>query len=296
MVYLDTDIFVQIPLDPIGLKSSLMVYALKTDDGWIMVDTGPESTSKTLLAGLMSFGVEPAKVFLTHVHLDHAGGAGSVHMAWSNVKFLVHPRGAPHLVNPSKLWSASSEVLGWLAHIFGVPTGVPEESVVKVSDGVKVAEGLKAIHTPGHASHHMSLFAEDMSILFPGSSIGMFMPVGNTSVYIPALTYPLKLDLYLESLEKQANLEPQVVAMPHYGVHDAGEVFSTARSQLDEWIKTARKAVEKGSTTPEKMLANMIEESESVRKAWEYSMRYDPLMEKIMIVIAKGLHEHLSNS
>jgi glyoxylase-like metal-dependent hydrolase (beta-lactamase superfamily II) len=295
MVYLDTDIFVQIPLDPIGLKSSLMVYALKTEEGWILVDSGPESTSKTLLAGLMSYDVRPRKVFLTHIHLDHAGSIGSLYTKWNDITFLVHPKGAPHLVNPSRLWVQSSEVLGWLAHVFGTPAGIPEKTVVSVKDGEKIAGTLRAIHTPGHASHHMSLFAEDLSILFPGSSIGMFMPVGNTSVYIPALTYPLKLDLYLESLDKQFNLEPQVVAMPHFGVHDAGEVFSMARSQLDEWIKTAQNAVNSGATTPERLLADMILESDSVRRAWEYSMKYDPLMEKIMLVIAKGLLKHLSS-
>ena len=295
MVYLDTDIFVQIPLDPIGLKSSLMIYALKTDEGWVLIDSGPESTSKMLLSGLMSYGVKPDKVFLTHIHLDHAGAVSSLYTEWNDVRFIVHPRGAPHLTNPSKLWGQSSEVLGWLAHVFGTPSGIPEKVIQTVGDGDKVADALKVIHTPGHASHHMSLFAEDMSILFPGSSIGMFVPVGNTYVYIPALTYPLKLDLYLESLEKQYNLEPQVVAMPHFGVHDAGEVFSIARNHLDEWIKTAEKAVNAGATTPERLLADMIVGSDSVSRAWEYSKRYDPLMEKIILVISKGLLEHLSS-
>ena len=295
MVYLDTNIFIQIPLDPIGLKSSLMVYALKTDEGWILIDSGPESTSKTLLSGLMSYGVKPGKVFLTHIHLDHAGAVSSLYMEWSNIRFIVHPRGTPHLTDPSKLWSQSSEVLGWLAHLFGAPSGVPEKAIQTARDGEKIAETLKVLYTPGHASHHMSLFAEDMSILFPGSSIGMFLPVGNTNVYIPALTYPLKLDFYLKSLEKQYGLEPQVVAMPHFGVHDAGEVFSTARNQLDEWIKTAQKAVDTGASTPERVLANMISESNNVKRAWEYSIRYDPLMEKIMFVIAKGLLEYSSS-
>ncbi|MCE4613948.1 MAG: MBL fold metallo-hydrolase [Desulfurococcales archaeon] len=295
MVYLDTDIFIQIPLDPIGLKSSLMVYALKTDEGWILIDAGPESTGKTLLSGLTSYGVKPSKVFLTHIHLDHAGAVSSLYTEWNDVKFIVHPKGAPHLANPSKLWSQSSEVLGWLAHVFGIPSGIPKNSIITANDGEKIVDILKVIYTPGHASHHMSLFAEDLAILFPGSSIGMFMPLGNTYVYIPALTYPLKLNLYLESLEKQLNLEPQVVAMPHFGVHDAGEVFSTARNQLDEWIKTAQKAVDSGASRPERVLADMIVESDSVGRAWEYSMRYDPLMEKIMLVIAKGLLEHLSS-
>ncbi|MEB3825355.1 MAG: MBL fold metallo-hydrolase [Desulfurococcales archaeon] len=295
MVYLDPNMFIQIPLDPIGLKPSLSVYAIRSEDEWILVDAGPASTSRVLVSHLYNYGVKPSKIFLTHVHLDHMGASGDLLLEWPDAVFHVHPRGAPHLADPTKLWKQSREVLGWLANIFGVPKPVLEERIVELEDGSSIGPHMKVIHTPGHASHHASLFVEDMSILFPGTSMGLFMPVGNTSVYIPSLTYPLKLDLYIKSIEKQMNLEPQVVALAHFGVHDAGDVLNLAQSQLDEWIRVAGKSVEKGASTPEMMLSYMIKESDSVRRAWEYSVRYDPLIEKIMFVVAKGLYEHITS-
>ena len=127
-----------IDLETGGIPKIIASYVLKGDKT-IIVETGPSSSIPNLLSGLKEVNVkveDVAYVALSHVHIDHSGGAGTLLGSLPNAKVIVHPRGASHLVNSEKLWRQSRAVLGKVAEMFGEPVPVPEERVIAAADGV----------------------------------------------------------------------------------------------------------------------------------------------------------------
>src|SRR6516165_1830740 len=146
------------------------------------VDVGTNSSVPYLLAALNELGIAPAAVeylLLTHVHLDHAGGAGALMRELPNARALLHPRGAPHMIDPTKLIAGSKAVYGEVRfrRLYGELLAIPAARVRVVADGERVALGgrmLELIHTPGHAQHlyvvvdaaHASIFSGDTFVIF----------------------------------------------------------------------------------------------------------------------------------
>ena len=159
-------------------RNLIASYVLKGEKTMI-VETGPTSSVPALLSGIEELYVEPQDVdyvALTHIHIDHGGGAGTLLRTLPNAKIIVHPKGAPHLVNPLELWSASQKTLGKVAELFGKPESVPEDRVLTASDGTiyDLGKGLqvKAIEAPGHASHNMGFYERLNEAFFPGDAAG----------------------------------------------------------------------------------------------------------------------------
>lgn len=185
-----------------------------------IIDPGPSRDVLKLLDVMEDLGLDPRQlkaIVVTHIHLDHGGGAGLLHLnaPWSKV--YVHPRGAPHLVGPAKLWEASKATLGKTAELYGEPTPLPGGMVVSVEDGSTLDIGgltLRFIHTPGHASHHMSILLEQGHVVFAGDSAGMHL----CGRLYPTTPFPFKLHEALASLEKMKKLNPRVVAYTHFGL------------------------------------------------------------------------------
>src|SRR5262252_7164347 len=138
------------------------------------VDTGANSSVPHLLQALSQHGLEPADVdyvFLTHVHLDHAGGAGALMRSLPNAKCVVHPRGARHMIDPSKLVAASKSVYGEkrFAKLYGDLNPIPAERVITVQDGDRLnlsSREYTFIHTAGHANHHYCIIDQQAKIIF----------------------------------------------------------------------------------------------------------------------------------
>lgn len=162
-----------IDLETGGLKNLIASYVLKGAKAMI-VETGPSSSISNLLSGLKELNVnadDVAYVAISHVHIDHSGGAGALLKFLPNAKVIVHPRGVPHLVNPEKLWLQTKELLGHVAEIFGEPEPVPEDRIIAASDGMTFDVGnnvsLKAVETLGHASHNLSYYEPLHGGVFP---------------------------------------------------------------------------------------------------------------------------------
>ncbi len=190
---------------------------------------------------------------ITHVHLDHGGGAGTLLKILPNAKILVHPKGMPHLVNPEYLWLSAQKVLGFVSEIFGKPEPVPKERIIPVKEGVfDLGEGatLKVTETLGHASHNLSYQESFSKGVFPGDAAGTYFP--EFDIVVPTTPPPFYLESALTSLDKLINLEPSVLYYSHFGMAtDAVKRLRDYRLQLKLWASIAEEGVKKNQSLEE---------------------------------------------
>ena len=192
-----------VELETGGFKNLICSYVIKGKKPFL-VESGPSNSVPNLLFGLKELDVklEDVKyVAVTHIHLDHGGGVGSLLKFLPNAKVIVHPRGIPHLVDPEKLWYSSQKVLGFVSEIFGKPEPVPKERVIPVTEGIlDLGNEAKLIvsETLGHASHNLSFQESFNGGIFPGDAAGTYLPEFN--VVVPTTPPPFYLDSALTSL------------------------------------------------------------------------------------------------
>jgi glyoxylase-like metal-dependent hydrolase (beta-lactamase superfamily II) len=242
-----------IDLETGGYQNLISSYIL-TGEQAIIVESGPTSSVGNLLKGLQELGIKPedvAYVALTHVHIDHGGGAGTLLQILPNAKVVVHPKGAPHLIEPAKLWKATREVLVEVADLFGEPVAVPEDRVLVAEEGMVLDVGkgvkLKAIETPGHASHSLSFYEPLNGGLFPGDSAGAHIAKYDT-VY-PTTPPPFRPDIALVSLEKLITLQPKRLYYSHFGeADDAVKRLLDYTIQIRLWTNIAVEGVKRGDS------------------------------------------------
>jgi glyoxylase-like metal-dependent hydrolase (beta-lactamase superfamily II) len=192
------------------------------------VDTGTTHSVPNLLTGLVSAGALPEQVdwvFLTHIHLDHAGGAGELMKHLPKARVVVHPRGAAHMVDPTKLIEGTKAVYGEaeFARLYGEIPGIPAERVVQTSDGMKLKLGeseFELIHTPGHALHHYCIVDRDSESVFTGDTFGISYRVFDTvkGPFIFPATTPVHFDPVQAhaSLDRIMSYRPKAAFLTHY--------------------------------------------------------------------------------
>ncbi len=226
---------------------SAFVIKLK-DHEVVVVDPGPSNGYKNLKRFLDDKNLIAKHIIVTHVHIDHAGASGLLAKDYPVENVYVHPRGAKHLEDPSKLWEASKSVLGPVAEFYGKPVPVPKDRIVSVSDYEKIKienSTFLFLHTPGHASHHMSIYLMPEGILFSGDSAGVVLDVEGIPTQAPTTPPIFKPKLYIESLRKMADLEPQprYLAPTHFGLRaDFKKLINNHEIQIRTWLDIALKA------------------------------------------------------
>src|SRR5690349_14879745 len=156
----------EIDVRHMGRERVICCYELA--DG-VIIDPGPQSSEDTLIEALG--GEAPRAIVLTHIHLDHAGAAGSLVRRWPEVPVYVHERGAPHLVDPSRLVASASRIYPDMDRRWGEIVPVPESNVHVM--GESVLGEYRVAYTPGHASHHVSLLHEASGTAFVGDVLGV---------------------------------------------------------------------------------------------------------------------------
>ncbi|MEY2497935.1 MAG: hypothetical protein QOD12_1491 [Verrucomicrobiota bacterium] len=203
----------------LGRAGIIASTALETNDGLVLFDTGPESTFENLSAELRKIGFaaeEVRHVFLSHIHFDHAGAAWR--FAELGATIYVHPRGAPHLIDPAKLIASATRLYGDdMERLWGRIAPVPEERVriLQDSDVVRVAPfELRAIATPGHASHHHVYHWDDN--IFGGDVAGVRLGGGPPAP--PFVPPELDIEAWQESIEKIRAFNPAKLFLPHFGL------------------------------------------------------------------------------
>jgi glyoxylase-like metal-dependent hydrolase (beta-lactamase superfamily II) len=210
-----------------------------------IVETGPTTSLDALSEGLVSLGVGPgdlAHVIVTHIHLDHAGGAGAVAGRFPAATVWVHERGAPHLADPTRLEASAARIYGpeRLRELFGPIHPVPSDRLHAVGDGDTIPLGdraLEVLYTPGHAGHHVCLRDTRTGGVFVGDAFGVFLP--DVRVLRPATPPPeFDLELAVRSVERVAALRPAVLLFSHFGPDsEVPELCELAVTRLREWTE-----------------------------------------------------------
>ena len=251
-----------------GFKNLIASYLLKGKQTTI-IETGPTSSIPNLLSALKELKVKPeevAYIAVSHVHIDHAGGAGTLLKKLPNAKIIVHTKGAPHLVDPEKLWLSSQSVLGDVAKVFGSPEPVPEDRIINAANGMEINVGdnmkLKVVETLGHASHHLSYYESLHGGVFPGEAAGMYLSQFDT--VIPTSPPPFHFDAALASLNALIALKPTVLYYSHFGkAPNAAEWLRKHAIQLKLWMNIAKDAVRK-QESPSVVRERILAEDENM--------------------------------
>jgi len=225
------------------------------ENGVAVVETGPATVAQNLTAGLASLGIGPSDVkyfVVSHIHLDHAGGAGDVITEFPSAAIVVHREGARHMADPSKLMASAYRVFGpRLDELFGPLRPVPTERLRAVDDGDTIDLGrgraLEVIYAPGHARHHMALQDSETGVLFVGDSMGVYLP--EAGVLRPATPPPdFDLSLALSSLERYRSLGPSGMYLTHFGPAPSDRDFlGIATERLVRFGEIVREAMRESS-------------------------------------------------
>lgn len=196
-------------------------YAVVSGNEAAVVDSGPASVARAYAGAARERlgGARIKALLLTHVHVDHAGGAAYFTSLPDAPVAYVHRRGAPHLVDPTRLNQASRSTLGGVLDYWGEAIPVPEGQVAGVDDGFSLeigSERATLIYMPGHASHSAAWYFEDEGLLFIGDSAGMLF-FGEGGFLWPAAPPPFFMEEFKRSIGRAMKLKLSKICFPHFG-------------------------------------------------------------------------------
>ncbi|HEX4389625.1 MAG TPA: MBL fold metallo-hydrolase [Steroidobacteraceae bacterium] len=236
-----------------------------------VIDVGTNNSVPYLLAALAELSVAREAVdalFLTHVHLDHAGGAGELLRHLPNASVYLHPRGVPHMVDPTRLIAASKQVYGEeaFARHYGQLVPIPRERVHEVADGERVRLGARTfelIHVPGHALHHYALVDPAHASLFSGDTFGIsYRALDNANgAFITPTTPPSQFDpvQHVASIDRMLAYRPESVYLMHFsrvtGIARLGESLKMQVAQLARMARAHAQDPDPGPLIRADMLA-----------------------------------------
>ncbi len=207
-----------------------------------LVDPGPQSSMGTLLEAL---GDErPRAILLTHIHLDHAAATGALVRRWPDLEVYVHERGAPHLIDPSRLLASAERLYGGeMERLWGEIVPVPESNVKPLAGGEDVL-GMRVAYTPGHASHHVCYLHEETGTAFVGDVAAVRIPPAD--LIVPPTPPPdIDVEAWVDSIAIVESWRPERLALTHFGqVDDPIEHLEKVRERLREEAELARELSE----------------------------------------------------
>lgn len=207
-----------------------------------LVDPGPESSLSTLLEALG--GEQPRALLLTHIHLDHAAATGALVRRFPQLEVYVHERGAPHLIDPSKLLASAERLYGdAMERLWGEIVPVPEENVKPLTCGEQVL-GMRVAYTPGHASHHVCYLHEESGTAFVGDVAAVRIPPSN--LIVPPTPPPdIDIETWQDSIGAVEGWQPERLALTHFGqVDEPAAHLAQVRERLREEADLARELSE----------------------------------------------------
>jgi glyoxylase-like metal-dependent hydrolase (beta-lactamase superfamily II) len=228
-------------------------YLLPTADGLAIVECGPTSTVDRLREGVRTLGYDPGEIrhiLVTHIHLDHAGAAGTLLRDLPRTQLYVHEVGAPHLVDPSRLVASATRIYGdMMDTLWGELLPVPPERMKVLTDGDRLDIGgrrLDVLYTPGHASHHVAYHDAERRLVFAGDVAGNAIPPARAA--IPPTPPPdLDVPLWHRSVQRLRDLEPELLLIAHYGpIRHVAEHLDDLDAELDAMTTLIAAWIEQG--------------------------------------------------
>ena len=230
------------------------VYLIHEAKG-VVIEPGPAATVPSIQEGMKQLGMkELAYIIPTHIHIDHAGAIGSLARLFPHARVMLHPAGAKHAIDPSRLIESTKMAFGDdFENYYGPILPVPESQVMVPGDGETISiddRELQIIYAPGHASHHMAIFDQKTRGLFCGEALGL-PHTGAESSPLPAAAPPsFDIEVYLETMERLRALHPRILFYSHDGIgKNPEELISKAAENTKGFGDIILKALRNGETT-----------------------------------------------
>lgn len=258
----------------LGIRDRTGTYVLH-EQQYTLIESGPSPSVPHILKGLEKLGIDPSDIkylIVTHIHLDHAGGAGLLLQHCPNAKIVVHPRGARHLIDPSRLIEGAKAVYGdSFDHLFNPIVSIPEERVLIKGDRetLQIGEGCQLIFydTPGHSAHHFSIFDPISNGIFTGDTIGVrYEPLAadGYELILPS-TSPNQFDpnAMIRSLNQIEELGVETIYFGHFSASTRPvNVYEHIRKWLPTFMATGEAIYQTGGTYQElsKQLVSLIQQ------------------------------------
>jgi glyoxylase-like metal-dependent hydrolase (beta-lactamase superfamily II) len=279
-----------IDLQFLGAARIIATVVLHGPGGVALIDPGPSSALPALTAELARAGIawrDVRAIVLTHIHLDHAGVTGSLVRERPDLRVFVHEKGAPHLIDPSKLVASATRLWGDdMARLWGDVHPVPAGNLVILRGEERIDVGgrdLEVAYTPGHASHHVSFYNADTGLAFVGDTAGVRLLSGGFNMP-PTPPPDIDLEAWRESLARIGGWRPQTLFITHFGPHAPAGAHLTDLAdalQLTSGLVKASLAHEGTDESREAWFADEIRRemrrrmSESEAHAYEVAGRFD---------------------
>jgi glyoxylase-like metal-dependent hydrolase (beta-lactamase superfamily II) len=257
-----------IDLNFLGVPEIIATAVLHGSAGVALIDPGPSTTLEGLKQSLRRKGIsldDVRQILLTHIHLDHAGATGSLVRENPRIDVFVHERGAPHMIEPSKLLASAGRLYGAdMDRLWGDFLPVPADRVRILKGEERITAGgreLEVAYTPGHASHHVAYFDPSSRVAFVGDTAGIRRQDRD---YIMPPTPPpdIDLDAWRVSEDRILSWDPDTLFLTHFGpFHGARIHFQEMTQRLEAWSRTVRRLLADASLDDEQRLQAFMNEA-----------------------------------
>lgn len=233
------------------------IHLIRTKDRLCIIDTGTRYSVDQVEKGINSLGLSFDHVdfiILTHIHLDHAGGAGELMALCKNAQLVVHPRGARHMVDPSKLIAGATAVYGAeeFDKLYGTIKPIDAQRVISPKDGDVIHwsdRPLTFIDTPGHASHHHCIIDSQTNSAFTGDTLGIAYKAlrSGSDAFVMPTTTPVQFnpDALHQSINKVMSFQPTTLYLTHYSaIKPDPMMIANLHEQIDDYVMLTQQAAE----------------------------------------------------